>query len=66
MIFQMQELTSLHEAKEAESSEKHASELREQTKKLQDTLLADTDHRLTAVKNYCTGLQAEVLPVATV
>lgn len=63
---QLREIESSRKAKERELEEtnfrlqeKHQS-LRQQSKKLEETLLNDTDHRLAAVRSMCASMKSEV------
>ena len=54
----------LHEANEKLVKEQH--QLKAQSKKLEESLLSDKDHRLQAAKGVCTSLQNEVESLKTV
>lgn len=71
-LCQVSDLVAAHAGQEQELAaqgavqQKEHEKLREQNRKLHESLLSDNDHRLTAFKNYCTGLQQEVMDVNTI
>lgn len=63
---QLRELETSRRARERELEEANyrlsqdQEALRQESRKLQETLLNDTDHRLMAVRKMCTSLKSEV------